>query len=223
MADRHPGHLGQPRHRAVGGRSSSGRTSNAHIPGYLGGSGEPARASTICSSAWTSLGVATGVLTPGLTRTGVEQALEVADAHPGRFLVAAMIADPTQADPQRHPPPRPRVSTRASAWCGSRRCSPRCRSTTRSTTPCTQVCEELGLPVAINVGVPGPRVRSRVQHPELLEDVMIDFPDAHDHRRAHGPPLRGAAHELHAQVGPTSTSRAPPTRRATWTRTWWRS
>ena len=24
---------------------------------------------------------------------------------------------------------------------------------------------------------PGPRVRSRVQHPELLEDVLIDFPN----------------------------------------------
>ena len=43
--------------------------------------------------------------------------------------------------------------------------------------PAYQVCEELGIPVGINVGVPGPRVRSRVQHPELLEDVMIDFPD----------------------------------------------
>ena len=28
----------------------------------------------------------------------------------------------------------------------------------------------------INAGIPGPRVRSRVQHPELLEDVLIDFP-----------------------------------------------
>ena len=43
--------------------------------------------------------------------------------------------------------------------------------------PVYQACEELGLPVSINVGIPGPRVRSRVQHPELLEDVLIDFPD----------------------------------------------
>ena len=43
--------------------------------------------------------------------------------------------------------------------------------------PVYQVCEELGVPVAINAGIPGPRVRSRVQHPELLEDVLIDFPD----------------------------------------------
>ena len=32
-----------------------------------------------------------------------------------------------------------------------------------------------GLPVSVNVGVPGPRVRSACQHPELLEDVLIDF------------------------------------------------
>ena len=37
-------------------------------------------------------------------------------------------------------------------------------------------CEELGLPVSINVGVPGPQVRSMCQHPVLLEDVLIDFP-----------------------------------------------
>ena len=51
------------------------------------------------------------------------------------------------------------------------------RSTTPGTTPCTRCARSSGIPVGINVGVPGPRVRSRVQHPELLEDVMIDFPD----------------------------------------------
>jgi hypothetical protein len=41
--------------------------------------------------------------------------------------------------------------------------------------PVYATCAELGLPVSINVGVPGPRVRSACQHPELLEDVLIDF------------------------------------------------
>jgi predicted TIM-barrel fold metal-dependent hydrolase len=41
--------------------------------------------------------------------------------------------------------------------------------------PIYAVCAELGLPVSINVGVPGPRVRSACQHPQLLEDVLIDF------------------------------------------------
>jgi len=41
--------------------------------------------------------------------------------------------------------------------------------------PIYTACAELGLPVAINVGVPGPQVRSACQHPSLLEDVLIDF------------------------------------------------
>jgi hypothetical protein len=43
--------------------------------------------------------------------------------------------------------------------------------------PLYATCEELGLPVSINIGIPGPRVRSRCQDPVLLEDVLIDFPD----------------------------------------------
>ncbi len=43
--------------------------------------------------------------------------------------------------------------------------------------PIYAACEELAIPVSINVGIPGPRVRSRCQDPVLLEDVLIDFPD----------------------------------------------
>jgi predicted TIM-barrel fold metal-dependent hydrolase len=43
--------------------------------------------------------------------------------------------------------------------------------------PVYAVCEELGLPVSVNIGIPGPRVRSRCQDPVLLEDVLIDFPE----------------------------------------------
>ena len=39
--------------------------------------------------------------------------------------------------------------------------------------PVYAVCEEAGLPVSINVGVPGPKVRSACQHPQLLEDVLM--------------------------------------------------
>ena len=41
--------------------------------------------------------------------------------------------------------------------------------------PIYAACTELELPVSVNVGIPGPRVRSACQHPELLEDVLIDF------------------------------------------------
>ncbi len=41
--------------------------------------------------------------------------------------------------------------------------------------PVYATAAELGLPVSINVGIPGPQVRSDCQHPVRLEDVLIDF------------------------------------------------
>ncbi len=38
-------------------------------------------------------------------------------------------------------------------------------------------CVELGIPVFVTVGVAGPRVPSLVQHVELVDRVMYDFPD----------------------------------------------
>jgi len=43
--------------------------------------------------------------------------------------------------------------------------------------PVYEHCQALGVPVSINVGVPGPRTRTRFQHPLLLDDILIDFPD----------------------------------------------
>jgi uncharacterized protein len=38
-------------------------------------------------------------------------------------------------------------------------------------------CVELGIPVFVTAGIAGPRVPSRVQHVELIDQVMFDFPD----------------------------------------------
>ncbi|MER7007859.1 amidohydrolase family protein [Dactylosporangium sp. NPDC000555] len=38
-------------------------------------------------------------------------------------------------------------------------------------------CVELGLPVFVCAGVPGPRVRMAAQHVELIDEVMYDFPE----------------------------------------------
>jgi predicted TIM-barrel fold metal-dependent hydrolase len=43
--------------------------------------------------------------------------------------------------------------------------------------PVYERCEALGIPVSINVGVPGPRLRTAHQDPMLLDDLLIDFPD----------------------------------------------
>ena len=84
--------------------------------------------------------------------------------------------------------------------------------------PVYQVCEELGIPVGINVGIPGPARALAGAAPRAARGRADRLPRSRRHRRAHGPSLRGAAHELHAQVDRTSTCRAPRTRRATWTR-----
>jgi predicted TIM-barrel fold metal-dependent hydrolase len=152
-----------------------GQESNANIPGYLGGSGASGIGVSGLLAAMDARGVATGILTPGLVGDSTEQALEVADAHPGRFLVAPTVVEPGR--PTRNVR-RIRELAEHPALCMVR-VAPLFTQVPIDDAkhyPVYSVCEELGLPVGINVGVPGPRVRSRVQHPELLEDVMIDFP-----------------------------------------------
>jgi uncharacterized protein len=154
-----------------------GDPANAHIPKYLGGDGSAGIGVDAMLATMDRHGVSTGLLTPGLGMgTGVEDSLAIADAHPGRFLVAGVVA-------------RTERPTRNVAKIREYVQHPRF-SLVRITPLTSQLpinhalhypiyaaCEEVGIPVAINVGVPGPRVRSRVQHPELLEDVMIDFPE----------------------------------------------
>lgn len=150
-----------------------GQEQNANIPGYLGGGGTVGVDDLIAKM--DRLGVSTGVLTPGLSRDGVERALEIADAHPGRFLVAATIVDPGR--------PTRNVTHLRELAAHPRLCLVRVAPLFTQVPiddprhyPIYSLCEELGLPVAINVGIPGPRVRSGVQHPERLEGVLIDFP-----------------------------------------------
>jgi hypothetical protein len=153
-----------------------GADENAHIPQYLGG--EHGRAGVGVDqllALMDELGVTTGVLTPALDR-GVDESLAIADEHPGRFLVAGVVHDPARPTRNvarlREYAQHPRFSMVRVAPLATQ-----VPTNDAKHYPVYQACEEHGLPVAINVGIPGPRVRSRVQHPELLEDVLIDFPD----------------------------------------------
>jgi predicted TIM-barrel fold metal-dependent hydrolase len=152
-----------------------GQEANANIPGYLGGDGREGVGVDNLLRVMDDVGVATGVLTPAIGR-GVDASCAVAEAHPGRFLVAGVVADPS------HPTKNVRRIRDAAEHprFALVRVSPLATQVAIDDPkhyPVYQVCEELQIPVAINVGIPGPRVRSRVQHPELLEDVLIDFPD----------------------------------------------
>jgi hypothetical protein len=121
-----------------------------------------------------ALDVETAVLIPGLF-SGTEDTLAVADAHPGRFWVAPMVENarrPTEnARRIRDLSGHPRlVMVRVAPLVEQ------VPLNDRLLYPVYATCEELDLPVAVNVGVPGPPVRSRVQDPVLLEDLLIDFP-----------------------------------------------
>lgn len=130
-------------------------------------------------------GVETGVLTCGLQsperahRKGfyaAEDFLAVAEAHPGRFLVSAAVEKAA----------RPIENCRRIRELAQHDLVVMVRVTPlveqyelnhRLYYPVYATCAELGLPVSVNVGVPGPKVRSRCQDPVLLEDLLIDFPE----------------------------------------------
>ncbi len=129
-------------------------------------------------------GIATGVLTAGLSpperahRLGgyaAEDFIAIAEQHPGRFLVSATVdrAAKPVANVQRvrelaqHPAV---VLIRVTPLVEQYDLNHRLYY------PVYAATAEAGLPVSINVGVPGPQVRSRCQDPVHLEDVLIDFP-----------------------------------------------
>jgi predicted TIM-barrel fold metal-dependent hydrolase len=129
-------------------------------------------------------GIDVGVLTSGLSdperthRLGgyaAEDLLAIAAEHPGRFLVAPTVDQASR-------PTRNVARVRELAQhpdVAIVRVTPLVEQhdlNHRLYYPVYAACEELGLPVSINIGIPGPQVRSRCQDPVLLEDVLIDFP-----------------------------------------------
>ena len=119
-------------------------------------------------------GVETAVLAGGLRR-GADELLAVADQHPGRFLVAGTVdrfEQPVRmARRVRELAEHPSfVLVRVTPLVDQHPLNGRLYY------PVYAACAEQGLPVSINVGVPGPPMRSAVQDPVQLEDVLIDFP-----------------------------------------------
>jgi predicted TIM-barrel fold metal-dependent hydrolase len=159
-----------------GAKEFLGQAQFANIPGYLGSSTTEGIGTEGLLAVMDELGVATGILCAGMDRTA-EHAFAVADEHPGRFLVALGLA---VSDRPTRNVRRIRTLAERHPTLSMVRVMPLNNQVAIDDPrhyPVYSVCEELGIPVGINVGIPGPRVRSRVQHPELLEGVLIDFPD----------------------------------------------
>ncbi len=115
-----------------------------------------------------------GVIAAGLGANETESLLDQAGAHPTRLRVALTVDRPD----------RPvRQCTRLREFAAHPavalvRVTPLVHQyplNDKLYYPVYATCAELDLPVSINVGIPGPQVRSACQHPQLLEDVLIDF------------------------------------------------
>ena len=161
---------------AQGAQDFLGQEQFANIPGYLGSSSTEGIGADGLLAVMDDLGVATGILCAGLDRSA-EQALEVADAHPGRFLVAVGLtaADRPTRNVRRICARSP--STRVCRWCGSCRSTTRSRSTTRATIPSTASARSSGSRSASTSASRDRASAPACSTPSCSKGVLIDFPD----------------------------------------------
>ncbi len=162
---------------ALTGRAAAaflGRSGNEGIPELLGGDLSAATTPKQLIATMDACGVDMGVVALGLSAPETDEMLSELAGYPDRLRAALVVDRPDR-------PVRQCVRLRALAEHPSValvRVTPLVDQyplNDKLYYPVYTTCAELGLPVSINVGVPGPRVRSACQHPELLEDVLIDF------------------------------------------------
>jgi predicted TIM-barrel fold metal-dependent hydrolase len=158
-------------------------SSSARLPGVgADGSFEVARLVDDLVAEMDRLGIDVAVLNTELGADGrdagvptVESLLDATEGHAARFLVAAM---PERA----HRPLEQSVRVRALAAherFALVRVVPMLEQVPiddRLWYPLYATCAELGVPVSINVGLPGYATRHLAQHPDRLPDVLCDFP-----------------------------------------------
>lgn len=151
-----------------------GQTGNEGIPDLLGGDLSAAKTLKKLVATMDECGVDVGVVALGLSNEETAPMLDQMGEFPDRFRAALVVDRPDRPVKQ---------STLLRALSGYPsvalvRVTPLVHQyplNDKLYYPIYTLCAEIDLPVSINVGVPGPRVRSACQNPELLEDVLIDF------------------------------------------------
>ena len=97
--------------------------------------------------------------------------------HPQRFLASTSV-DPSEGRATIERIRRLRDTHDLRAVCTfPAGCDPQAGIGDAAWFPVYSVCEELGIPIFICTGVPGPRVPMSVQKTELLDEVCYKFPD----------------------------------------------
>ncbi len=151
-----------------------GQSGNEGIPDLLGGDISSAATLDQLVDTMNACGVDVGVIAAGISAPETEALLDDVAARADRLRVA-LVAD----RPDRPVKQCTRLRTLAEhPSVALVRITPLVHQyplNDKLYYPVYATCAELSLPVSINVGIPGPRVRSACQHPGLLEDVLIDF------------------------------------------------
>jgi len=151
-----------------------GQSGNDGIPDFLGGDLSAASTLSKLVATMDACAVDIGVVAAGISAPETDVLLEDVSQKSGRLRVALVVDRPD----------RPVLQCTRLRALAEHPCVVMVRVTPlvhqfalndKLYYPIYATCAELGLPVSINVGIPGPRVRSACQHPALLEDVLIDF------------------------------------------------
>ena len=113
----------------------------------------------------------------GMVHMGSEESLRALREHPDR-IIPCVDADPTDITGTIR-----RIRQAKREWGIKAVTSfpsgfvPQVPVNDRAYYPIYAECVDLELPIIINAGVPGPRVRMMCQHVELFDDVCFDFPE----------------------------------------------
>jgi predicted TIM-barrel fold metal-dependent hydrolase len=151
-----------------------GQDGNEGIVDLLGGDLSAATTLTKLIDTMDTCGVDLGVIAAGLSAPETEQLLEDIAPHRDRLCVA-LVADRVDRPLQQSTRLRALAQHPSVALVRVTPLVQQYPLNDKLYYPIYVTCAELGLPVSINVGIPGPRVRSACQRAELLEDVLIDF------------------------------------------------
>jgi predicted TIM-barrel fold metal-dependent hydrolase len=162
---------------ALSGKAAAafmGQAGNEGIPELLGGDLSSSSTLQHVLVAMDKSGVDVGVLAAGIASEETGPLLDAVAAHPDRLRVALTV-DRAERPVQQVTRLRALAEHPAVVLVRVTPLVEQYPLNDKLYYPVYATCAELGLPVSINIGIPGPRVRSACQHPELLEDVLIDF------------------------------------------------
>jgi hypothetical protein len=155
-------------------KAFTGQVGNEGIVDLLGGDLSSSNTLDKLLATMDACGVDLGVIAAGMSAPETERLLEDIAPHADRLCIA-LVADHAEQPVQQSSRLRALADHPSVALVRITPLVEQYPLNDKLYYPIYTAAAELGLPVAVNVGIPGPRVRSDCQHPARLEDILIDF------------------------------------------------